>query len=103
MRLSALRVTAFEIMEIIATAGTCWSAAAPSPALSSKESMSFVPGLLYEAGKNWGEADAEVAEAIDFLEYYAREAVRLAFAPRRPFSFRANPAICSIFRWGPER
>ena len=34
--------------------------------------------LAYEVGKNWAEADAEVAEAIDFLEYYAREAVRLA-------------------------
>jgi RHH-type transcriptional regulator, proline utilization regulon repressor / proline dehydrogenase / delta 1-pyrroline-5-carboxylate dehydrogenase len=26
--------------------------------------------LVYEAGKNWTEADADVAEAIDFLEYY---------------------------------
>lgn len=32
----------------------------------------------YEAGKNWLEAEADVAEAIDFVEYYAREAVRLA-------------------------
>jgi RHH-type proline utilization regulon transcriptional repressor/proline dehydrogenase/delta 1-pyrroline-5-carboxylate dehydrogenase len=30
-----------------------------------------------ECGKPWGEADADVCEAIDFLEYYAREAVRL--------------------------
>jgi RHH-type proline utilization regulon transcriptional repressor/proline dehydrogenase/delta 1-pyrroline-5-carboxylate dehydrogenase len=30
-----------------------------------------------EAGKTWGEADAEVAEAIDFLEFYARGAVAL--------------------------
>ncbi|MBV9323075.1 MAG: L-glutamate gamma-semialdehyde dehydrogenase [Chloroflexi bacterium] len=33
--------------------------------------------MVYEAGKTWGEADADTAEAIDFLEYYAREAVRL--------------------------
>lgn len=33
---------------------------------------------VYEVGKNWGEADADVAEAIDFLEYYAREALRYA-------------------------
>ncbi|QRF24196.1 L-glutamate gamma-semialdehyde dehydrogenase [Alicyclobacillus sp. TC] len=33
---------------------------------------------VYEAGKNWGEADADVAEAIDFLEYYGREMLRLA-------------------------
>ncbi len=31
----------------------------------------------FEAGKNWGEAEADVAEAIDFLEYYARSAVAL--------------------------
>ena len=33
---------------------------------------------VYEAGKPWIEADADVAEALDFLEYYARQAVRLA-------------------------
>jgi len=32
---------------------------------------------VFEAGKPWPEADGDVAEAIDFLEYYAREAVRL--------------------------
>ena len=31
-----------------------------------------------EAGKPWREADADVTEAIDFLEYYGREALRLA-------------------------
>jgi acyl-CoA reductase-like NAD-dependent aldehyde dehydrogenase len=30
-----------------------------------------------EAGKNWREADADVAEAIDFCEYYGREMLRL--------------------------
>jgi 1-pyrroline-5-carboxylate dehydrogenase len=30
---------------------------------------------VYEAGKNWTEAEADVAEAIDFVEYYARQAV----------------------------
>lgn len=33
---------------------------------------------ILEAGKPWVEADADVAEAIDFLEFYAREAVRWA-------------------------
>jgi 1-pyrroline-5-carboxylate dehydrogenase len=32
----------------------------------------------FEAGKNYREAEADVAEAIDFCEYYAREALRLA-------------------------
>jgi 1-pyrroline-5-carboxylate dehydrogenase len=31
-----------------------------------------------EASKNWLEADADVAEAIDFCEYYARQALELA-------------------------
>jgi 1-pyrroline-5-carboxylate dehydrogenase len=33
--------------------------------------------LTYEVGKNWAEADADVGETIDFLEFYAREALRL--------------------------
>src|SRR5665213_327972 len=40
--------------------------------------LDFHAWLAYEVGKNWGEADAEVCEAIDFLEFYAREALRLA-------------------------
>jgi 1-pyrroline-5-carboxylate dehydrogenase len=31
----------------------------------------------FEGGKPWAEADAQVAEGIDFLEYYAREMLRL--------------------------
>ena len=33
--------------------------------------------LVYEEGKNWAEADADVAEAIDFAEFDGREALRL--------------------------
>ncbi len=36
--------------------------------------------LTLEVGKNWAEADADVAETIDFLEFYAREATRMAGA-----------------------
>lgn len=32
--------------------------------------------LVHEIGKSWPEADADVAEAIDFMEFYAREAIR---------------------------
>ena len=32
---------------------------------------------VFEAGKPWDEADADVCEAIDFLEYYARQALVL--------------------------
>jgi len=33
--------------------------------------------MVFEAGKTWPEADADTAEAIDFAEFYAREALRL--------------------------
>ncbi len=36
----------------------------------------FNAWLCYEIGKTWPEADGETAEAIDFLEFYAREAIR---------------------------
>jgi 1-pyrroline-5-carboxylate dehydrogenase len=39
--------------------------------------FTFCAWLTYEVGKNWAEADADVAETIDFLEFYAREALRL--------------------------
>ena len=35
--------------------------------------------LVYEVGKNWVEASADVAEAIDFIEYYARAALRYRY------------------------
>jgi 1-pyrroline-5-carboxylate dehydrogenase len=34
--------------------------------------------MVLEVGKNWIEADADTAEAIDFLEFYGREMVRLS-------------------------
>jgi len=34
--------------------------------------------VCYEVGKTWPEADADIAETIDFLEYYGREMLRLA-------------------------
>jgi 1-pyrroline-5-carboxylate dehydrogenase len=37
--------------------------------------------LVLEVGKPWIEADADTAEAIDFLEFYAREALRYARPP----------------------
>ncbi len=40
----------------------------------------FCAWLTYEVGKNWAEAEADVGETIDFLEFYAREALRLAAA-----------------------
>jgi len=37
--------------------------------------------MVLEVGKTFVEADADTAEAIDFLEFYAREALRLAHPP----------------------
>jgi len=38
----------------------------------------FAAWQTFEAGKNWAEAEADVAEAIDFCRYYAHEALRLS-------------------------
>ncbi len=38
----------------------------------------FAAWQVLEAGKHWREADADVCEAIDFLNYYADQAERLA-------------------------
>ncbi|WP_322480759.1 L-glutamate gamma-semialdehyde dehydrogenase [Thermogemmatispora sp.] len=40
----------------------------------------FNAWMIYEVAKSWTEADADTAEAIDFLEFYAREMLRLAEA-----------------------
>jgi RHH-type transcriptional regulator, proline utilization regulon repressor / proline dehydrogenase / delta 1-pyrroline-5-carboxylate dehydrogenase len=45
---------------------------------------------LYECGKPWAEADADVAEAIDFCEFYAREMIRLAEPRRRDAAGETN-------------
>ena len=46
--------------------------------LMRERKLEFDAWLVFEAGKTWPEAEAEVAEAIDFCEYYAREMLRLA-------------------------
>ena len=45
-----------------------------------RRKFEFMAWLTYEVGKNWAEADADVNEAIDFLEFYSREMLRLAAA-----------------------
>ena len=47
-------------------------------ALFRKRKLEFDAWLVYEAGKTWPEADADVSEAIDFCEYYARQMLRLS-------------------------
>lgn len=38
----------------------------------------FSAWMVLEVGKTWNEADADASEAVDFLEYYARQALRIA-------------------------
>ncbi len=44
----------------------------------------YAAWMVYEVGKTWPEADADVAEAIDFAEFYAREMLR--YAPPQPLT-----------------
>ncbi len=43
----------------------------------------FAALMAYEVGKTWREADADVSEAVDYCDYYAREMRRIAEHPRR--------------------
>lgn len=45
-------------------------------AIMRRRKFEFSALLIEEAGKNWVEADADVAEAIDFLEYYGRQMIK---------------------------
>jgi RHH-type proline utilization regulon transcriptional repressor/proline dehydrogenase/delta 1-pyrroline-5-carboxylate dehydrogenase len=45
---------------------------------------------ILECGKPWREADADIAEAIDFCEFYAREMIRLARPDHRDVSGETN-------------
>lgn len=52
---------------------------------------------VFECAKNWREADADVCEAIDFLEYYALEMRRLA----KPFG-RSLPGEDNVNTYEPR-
>ncbi len=46
-------------------------------AIIRRRKFEFSALLTKEAGKPWNEADADTAEAIDFLEYYGRQMLRI--------------------------
>ena len=48
---------------------------------------------VFECGKQWREADADVAEAIDFCDYYAEEMKRLAIPHRVHLPGEENDTI----------
>ena len=63
-------------------------------ALMRERRFEFDAMLVYEVGKNWAEAEGEVTEAIDFLEFYAREALRYAgVQPVVPLAGERNEMI----------
>jgi len=49
-------------------------------AILRQRKFEFCAWMVYEVGKNWAEADADLGETIDFAEFYAREAIRLSKA-----------------------
>lgn len=50
--------------------------------------------MILEAGKNFAEADADTAEAIDFMEFYGREMLRYAQKqPITPFKGEKNELV----------
>lgn len=54
--------------------------------------------IILECGKTWKEADADVAEAIDFCEYYA-DAAKIMLNPRRTQNV---PGEDDIYRYFPR-
>jgi RHH-type proline utilization regulon transcriptional repressor/proline dehydrogenase/delta 1-pyrroline-5-carboxylate dehydrogenase len=53
---------------------------------------------IFETGKSWTEADADVAEAIDFCEFYAREMLRLG----RPKRLGHEPGELNYLLYAPR-
>ncbi|KPC72551.1 1-pyrroline-5-carboxylate dehydrogenase [Thermoactinomyces vulgaris] len=47
-------------------------------AILRRKKHEFSAWMVLEAGKSWPEADADTAEAIDFMEFYGREMIRLS-------------------------
>ena len=46
--------------------------------LMNDRKFEFAAWMTYEAGKNWSEAEADTAEAIDFCRYYAHSSIAMA-------------------------
>src|SRR5580700_2869527 len=75
----AAALRAFEFWSRAATAERVSLLLGAADAIRDRK-FEFMAWLTFEVGKNWAEADADVGETIDFLEFYAREALRLAAA-----------------------
>ncbi|MDF9412451.1 L-glutamate gamma-semialdehyde dehydrogenase [Brevibacillus sp. 7WMA2] len=69
-------------IQVAATTFETWKRVAPTArsrylykaaAILRRRKHEFSAWLVKESGKSWPEADADTAEAIDFMEYYARQ------------------------------
>ena len=49
-------------------------------ALLRERKFELMAWMIFEVGKNWAEADGDIAELIDFCDFYALEAIRLSHA-----------------------
>ena len=47
-----------------------------------KKRLDILSAMIFESGKSWVEADADLAEAVDFLNYYQEQAVKIMNAHR---------------------
>lgn len=83
---SADLALAEKAIQVAADAFEKWKFTAPedraayllkAAAIMKRRKMELAATMVLEIGKNWLEAIADVAEAIDFLEFYAREMIRL--------------------------
>lgn len=75
-----------QAMEAAAAAFQSWRKVSPeeranllirAAAIVRRRKHEFSAWLVKEAGKPWKEADADTAEAIDFMEYYGRQMIAL--------------------------
>jgi len=82
----ASREQANEAIEIAAQSFEKWSRIPPKERanclkrcaeIMKSRKLELSAWMILECGKNWEEADADVCEAIDFLEYYAYETMNL--------------------------
>jgi 1-pyrroline-5-carboxylate dehydrogenase len=82
---SASRAQAAQAVDVAAEAFKTWSRVPgaeraayllEAARLMRERRHEFSAWLVFEVGKNWLEADGDTAEAIDFMEYYAREMLR---------------------------
>jgi 1-pyrroline-5-carboxylate dehydrogenase len=77
-------------IEVAAKAFESWRKVEPSDradvlfraaAVMRRRRLELAAWLVFEVGKSWAEADADVAEAIDFAEYYGRLMLHHAYDP----------------------